>query len=268
MRGRILGALLLVVGFAAIGRADEKPLDRAEMDRRVVYAAFDAAKLGTEIFNKGKHEECFRLYQGTLIGLQPFLDHRANLARFVKDKLDKAKGMNAVDGSFALREALDEIQNDIAPSKVDSKSDAKVDPKVPKDPKKTTLWDRLGGEKTVRLVVRDLIILAAEDKDVNYFRDGKVKLDAKSIQRMEQLYVELISLMSSGPLPYTEKRTLKDAHAGMKITDKEFDAFVALMKKVLEKHKVGKAEIDELLTEVNKTREVIVEAKDKGKNGL
>lgn len=286
MRGRILSTIVLVLGVSTLSRADDKPLDRGEVDRRVVYAAYDAAKLGTELFNKGKHEECFRLYQGSLMALQPFLDHRAKLASTVKDRLEKARSLNAVEGSFALREALDEIQNEIAPNRTDSKSDAKVDPKSdpkldpktdpksdPKsDPKterkKPSLWDRMGGEKVVRLAVRDLIILAAEDKDVNYFRDGKVKLDAKGMQRMEQLYVELISLMSAGPLTYTDKRTLEEAHAGMKITDKEFDAFVAIMRKVLEKHKVGKAEIEELLTEVDKTRKVIVEAKGKGKGGL
>ena len=38
MRGRILGAVLLVLGVGALGRADDKPIDRADVDKRVVFA--------------------------------------------------------------------------------------------------------------------------------------------------------------------------------------------------------------------------------------
>ncbi len=258
MRGRILGAVLLVLGVGALGRADDKPIDRADVDKRVVFTVYETAKLGTDIFNKGKHEECFRLYQGSLMALQPFLDHRLRLAASVKDKLEKAKAMKAVEGSFLLREALDEIQNEIAPSKVEPKSDAKV------DPKKMSLWDRLGGEKAVRAVVRDVMETAAKDPKVNFDRNGKFKLDAKGAARLEQLLVELISVISGGPLEYSEKRNLKEVHAGMKITDEEFDALLAVIQKVLEKNKVGKADSDELMKHLAATRAVIVEVKGKG----
>ena len=127
-----------------------------------------------------------------------------------------------------------------------------------------TLWDRLGGEKAVRTVVHELVEAAAKDPKVNFDRGGKFKLDVKATARLEQLLVELISVISGGPLEYSEKRNLKEVHAGMKITDEEFDAFLAVMQKVLEKNKVGKAEIDELMKHVAATRAVIVEVKGKG----
>jgi hemoglobin len=243
MRSRILGVVVLLVGVGAVSRADDKPLDRLEVDKRVVTAVYQSALLGTELWNKDKnYDGAFRLYQGTLLAVQPLLDHRPNLMKSVKEKLEKAKSLKAAEGAFVLREALDEIQNEIAPGK--------------------KLWDRLGGEKAVRVIVRDFMLTVIEDKDVNFLRDGKYKLDAKGVARLEQLLVELVSVVSGGPLPYSEKRTLQEAHAGMKITDKEFDALMGVLQKTLDKHKVGKADAEELLTEVNKTRVVIVETKN------
>jgi hemoglobin len=261
MRGRMLASAMLVLAFVFTISADDKPIERTDVDARVVKSVYATALLGTEIFNRGKHEECFRLYQGVLIGLQPLLDHRPRLMASVKDKMEKAAGIKAVEGAFVLREALDEIQNEIAPA---SKSDAKVEPK-PEAKKAVTLWDRLGGTKTVQGVVKDFLAAATSDEKVNFSRGGKYKHDAKAMADMEQLFLELFSELAGGPLPYTSKRTMKDVHTGMKITDSEFDAMAALLRKTFEKQKVGKMEIDEFMDRYNRTRTVIVEVKGKGK---
>ena len=258
MLARSIGALMLVAILSATAWADDRPIDRGEIDRRIVTSVYQTALLGTDIFNKGKHEECFRLYQGALTSLQSLLDHRPMLMGSVKDKLDRARNMKASEAAFLLREALDEIQNEIAPH---SGSDAAVARKPV--PKKTNLWERLGGEKTVRAIVKDFTAAAAEDKKINFFRDGKIMLDEKGHARMDQLFVELISIMAGGPLEYSQKRNLKEAHAGMKISNAEFDALLAVFQKTLDKHKIGKSESDELLAHLARTRPVIVEVKEK-----
>lgn len=254
MYGRILGAAILILALGATTRADDKPLERADLDKRVVRAVYETAVKGTALFNNGKHDECYRLYQGAFIGLYPMLDHRPKLMLSVLEKIDKASAMKPVDGAFVLREALDEIQNEIAPA---PKSDVKV------EPKKVALWDRLGGEKGVRTVVKDFIVAAAADKKVNFTRDGKYKLDAKGVERLEQLLVELVSEVTGGTLKYTGTKDMKTVHAGMKITDEEFDAIAGLLLKTLEKHKVEKPEIDELMKIIGGTRPFIVEPKIK-----
>ena len=254
MHGRILGAAVLILALGAATRADDKPVERTDLDKRIVRSVYDTALQGTAIFNNGKHDECYRLYQGLLNGIYPMLDHRPKLMLSVKEKIDKASAMKPVDGAFALREALDEIQNEIAPA---SKSDTKV------EPKKAVLWDRLGGEKGVRTVVKDFIVAAAADKKVNFTRDGKYKLDAKRIEHLEQLLVELVSEVTGGNLKYTGTKDMKTVHAGMKITDDEFDAIAGVLLKTLEQHKVAKPEIDELMKIIGGTRPLIVEPKIK-----
>ena len=257
---RLPGVALLALLIASAAHADDKPLERLDLDQRIVKSVYETALLGTDLFNKGKHEECFRLYQGALIAIQPLLDHRPKLMALVKDRMDKANVMKPAEGAFVLREALDEIQNEIAPS--DKREPKKeLSPKSPKQ----TLWDRLGGEKAVRLIVKDFLKAAQEDKAVNFFRNGKYKLDAKAEAHMEQLFVELVSLFAQGPLDYSDKRTLKEIHTGMNITGAEFDAMLADLRKTLEKHKVGPAETADLLKHFAATRSVVVEPKPKEK---
>jgi hemoglobin len=242
-----------------MGRGDDKPLsppglERMELDRRIVKAVFDSASLGTEIFNKGNFEGCYRLYQGTLMAVQPLLDQRPKLAQSVKDKLDRAKSMNAVDGAFALRGALDEIQNDIAPG---TKTDLK-DTKTEAKPK--TLWERLGSAGGVQKIARTILLNSIEDPKLRpkLVRADK-KLDAKAF---EQSLVEYISSVTGGTLPYNGKN-MKAAHAGMKITDDEFNAMAAIVEGALKTNNVDPADIKEFMMLLETTRKDIVEVKSK-----
>lgn len=258
MRARILMAVLALVGAVGLTRADDKPLDRTELDKRIVATVYESAVTGTDIFNKGAHAECVRLYQGTLMAVVPLLDHRAKLQSDVKARLERAKGMKPVDAAFELRTALDEVQNTIAPP---AKKETKEPSKEPtKEPMKKALWDRLGGEAAVKLVVHDFVLLTAENPKVNFFRDGKYKLDAKGVERLEKVLVELISEVTGGPLKYSGK-SMKELHKGMGITDAEFDAMAGDLVATLKKYKVPQAEIDELVKIVAGTRGDIVEKK-------
>lgn len=253
MKVRILLAALFLFGAGGLTRAQDKPLERADLDKRVVGAVYDAALKGTDIFNKGNYEGCYRLYEGTLMALAPLLDHRPKLQGTVKERLKRAASMKAADGAFELRTALDEIQNDIAPSK-DKDKDKKPAPAA-------TLWDRLGGEKGVRKVVDDFVAAAADDPKVDFFRGGKFKpKDDKAVPHLKQMLVELISANTSGPLKYTGK-SMADAHKGMMITDAEFDALGGHFVAALKKNAVAQADIDELVKIVESTRKAIVEPK-------
>jgi truncated hemoglobin YjbI len=237
----VTGMVVWVVLTASLPvRADDRPLDRADVDKRAAKVAYETVVSGSEIFNRGRHDECVRLYQGTLSALSPMLDHRPKLTGLIEEKLAKARGMRAVDGAFVLREALDAVICDAKPGK--------------------PLWDRLGGEKAVRAVVHDFVLAAAGDPKVNFFRDGAFKLDEKGVARLEQLLVELVSATTGGPLKYTG-RDMKAAHKGMKITEAEFDALAGHLVATLKKFNVPKAEIDELVGIVASTKKDIVEVK-------
>ncbi len=135
----------------------------------------------------------------------------------------------------------------------------KPKPAPPSAPSRT-LWDRLGGEEAVKLVVHDFVAAAGKNPKVNATRNGKFKLDDKGVANQEKLLVDLVSANSGGPRKYTGK-DMKTAHAGMQITDAEFDAAVADLVGVLKKHKVPQKESDELVKIIAGTRKDVVEKK-------
>jgi len=243
MRIRAAAALVLVCGLGTAGAQDkgDKGLTRADIDKRAALAAYDAAVVGTDLFNNAKDfESCYRLYQGTLMGLLPMLDHNPKLTASIKDKLDKAKRMRPIDGAFVLRDALEEVQD--------------------LNRAKKPLWDRLGGELRVRAVVNDFLVAIANDPKVNVTRDGKYPLDAKGVARLSQLLVEQISSATGGPLKYTG-RDMKKTHAGMKITTAEFKALAGHLVATLNKYNVPQREITELVELIGSTANDIVEEK-------
>src|SRR5207248_8917254 len=80
------------------------------------------------------------------------------------------------------------------------------------------LWDKLGGEANVRKVVDDFVDLAADDKDVNFFRtpEAKATVTPAKVKALKDGLVNFISVATGGPLKYTGG-SMKDVHKGMKI---------------------------------------------------
>jgi len=238
MVARIAAGMILAAALAGIARAQDKPLERSEIDKRAAVAAYRAARAGTEIFNSGDHAGCARLYQGTLEALLPLLDHKPKLAATVTDKLAAAKTLRPAQAATLLREALDEIMGATKPA--------------------TSLWDRLGGEKVIRALVKEAGTAAATDPKLNFSRGGQFKLDEKAVDRMEQLLVEFVSAASGGPFKYSG-RDLAVVHKGMKISDAEFDVLMEHLRATLKKHNIADREVGELAAIVEKTRKQIVE---------
>ena len=127
------------------------------------------------IYNQGDQAGCYRLYQGTLIAVEPMLGHRPELQQEV------AKGLKDVElvPSYAqratdLRRILDRVLTWSRPIRVRiRRDDAAARPDAPKP-----LWTRLGGEPAVKAVVHDFVGLAASDPQVDFTRGGKYSLDA------------------------------------------------------------------------------------------
>jgi hemoglobin len=132
-------------------------------------------------------------------------------------------------------------------------------PPIPEKAK--TLYDRLGGEAAIRAVVDDLVARAAADPKVNFTRKGtpkEWKPTPENVAHLKSVLVDMIGSATGGPQKYTG-RSMKELHAGMKITPAEFDALAADLKATLDKLKVPAREQNELLKLVAATAPDIVE---------
>ena len=122
---------------------------------------------------------------------------------------------------------------------------------------KKSLYDRLGGYNAIAAVVDDFVGRLIADKQFERFFAGH-STDSK--KRIRQHIVDQFCAAAGGPCVYTG-RTMKDSHAGMGITDAEWDAAAKHLVATLDKFKVGDAEKKDLLAFVTSLKADIVDKK-------
>jgi hemoglobin len=137
---------------------------------------------------------------------------------------------------------------------------------------KKSLYDRLGGQQGIAAISDDFVTRALADPRVNWqrkgvtqgglsiHRDRSMQWDAnpQNVNGLKYHLAQFFSLASGGPSKY-EGREMKEAHAGLHITNDEFDASVGDLKATLDKMQVPNTEQKELLAIVETTRAQIVE---------
>src|SRR5207249_3000471 len=79
--------------------AEPRPLDRADLDRRVAVVVYRAAVQGTRLWASKNTDGCFLYYQATLEAVVPMLDHRPKLQEMAVVRLKRGAGMRTDDGA-------------------------------------------------------------------------------------------------------------------------------------------------------------------------
>ena len=106
-----------------------------------------------------------------------------------------------------------------------------------------SLYKRLGGRDGIATVVDDFV--------TNMVADARVSARFKSLQppavfKLKSNFSDQICDAAGGPCAYLG-RDMKTAHAGMNVSDAEWNATVENLVKALDKYKVGAKEKSELL---------------------
>lgn len=115
-----------------------------------------------------------------------------------------------------------------------------------------SLYERLGGEGALTAVVAQFLENVAADERIN---KRFARTDLADLQRK---LIDQIGQATGGPQEYTGL-DMKRAHAGMGITNAEFDALVEDLVAALDKFNVPQKEKDELLGILGPMRSDIVE---------
>ncbi len=114
-----------------------------------------------------------------------------------------------------------------------------------------TLYQRLGGQPAVRMVVDTFVTRVVADTRINAFFRG---ID---VDTFKQLLAEQICQASGGPCIYSG-RPMDRAHKGMHITNAQFDALVEDLSGALDANHVGATEKSQLLAILGGLRGQIV----------
>ncbi len=121
-------------------------------------------------------------------------------------------------------------------------------------PATPTLYQRLGGREAIKQVVDDFVANLAADPRVNARFKG---LDAAKMAKLQTDLADQICDVTGGPCAYLG-RDMKTVHAGMKITEAEWNATVEDLVKTLNKFKAGPKEQQELLSALGSMKKDIV----------
>jgi len=116
-----------------------------------------------------------------------------------------------------------------------------------------TLYDRLGGEPGVHAIAVALIDRAAVDPVM-----GRSFADV-NLKRVKRLLTEQICELSGGPCRYTGS-SMREAHAGLHISQAEFYDLVDTLKHVLSERRVPLGARNELLKRLAPMKRDVIDA--------
>jgi hemoglobin len=122
----------------------------------------------------------------------------------------------------------------------------------PSEPK---LYDRLGGYNALAAVVDDFIVRLVTDKRFEKFFVGH---STDSQKKIRQHILDQFCMATGGPCLYTG-REMKTSHAGLGITEADWDAAAKHLVASLDKFKVPEKEKGEVLAFVTTLKKDIVE---------
>jgi hemoglobin len=122
-------------------------------------------------------------------------------------------------------------------------------------PKKKTLYHRMGGYDVIAEVVDGFIGHLKTDPAFKRFGGGR---SISSLIATRQLIVDQLCNLTGGPCMYIG-RPMKMAHAGLGITQQEWEKSIKFWKASLEAAKVGEPEQKEFLAIIENLRKDIVE---------
>lgn len=124
---------------------------------------------------------------------------------------------------------------------------------------KKPLYDRLGGAYSIATVVDDFIERLLVNDTLNANPAIKASRDRVPKAGLKFHVTTLVCQVTGGPCKYAG-RPMKESHAKLNITEREWQAMVADFKVTLAKFNVPRAEQDELIAIVATTKPDIVKA--------
>ena len=110
---------------ACVAAADPLP----DADKITVDVLRDVHNRGAELYNAGDPAGAFRLYEGALMAVRPFLAHRKDAQKSIDDGLaEVAKTDGAKVRAFRLHEVIEDVRGKLKGEKKDTPPKPPVTP--------------------------------------------------------------------------------------------------------------------------------------------
>lgn len=120
-----------------------------------------------------------------------------------------------------------------------------------------TLYEKLGGKQAIDAVVVELTNKMMKDPQLGKYCKN---ISKEKVEKNRQLVASFICKATGGPCEYKGK-DMKSAHAGLNLTDKDWDRFVQLTQETLNQFKVPADVQKEFLSAVSPLKDQVVSKK-------
>lgn len=112
---RTLAAVLLLTSCAiAADPPAAKPLAPTDLDRLAVDTLRAVHDRGADLYNAADAPAAYRLYEGALLTVSPFLAHRPAVQKVIADGLAEAGKLDGVKArAFRLHEVIEQVRGDL-----------------------------------------------------------------------------------------------------------------------------------------------------------
>ncbi len=118
-----------------------------------------------------------------------------------------------------------------------------------------TLYERLGGYDAISAVASNLLPRLKADPQLARFWDHRGE---DGVAREKQLLIDFLCSNAGGPLYYTG-RDMKTSHKGMRISERDWSAFLGHLNATLDTFQVPQRERGEVVAFIQSTKPDIVE---------
>ncbi len=120
----------------------------------------------------------------------------------------------------------------------------------------SSLYERLGGYDAISAVANNLLPRLINDETLGRFW---LHRGTDGVEREKQLLIDFLSHNAGGPMYYTG-RDMKPTHAGMRISETDWQRFIGHVNETLDHFELGSAERNDVLSFIESTKTEIVEA--------
>ena len=125
-----------------------------------------------------------------------------------------------------------------------------------------SLYERLGGLAPISVVVSDFVDALVTDAVMNENPAIDAAREHVPAAYLKYHVTAMVCQATGGPCQY-HGRDMKESHAHLNITEKEWDRMVTIFKEVLAKHEVPEKEAQEILAILGSTKADIVQEEKK-----
>ncbi|MGL6074672.1 MAG: hypothetical protein ACRC8S_10970 [Fimbriiglobus sp.] len=205
-----VGVCLMTLASPALAQSSPKPITAPTiLDQLAVDTLKEVHNRGADLYNRGEHASSYRMYEGALITVKPFLAHRPSIQKLIATSLEEtAKTEGSKIQAYRLHEVIEQVRADLKAEIAKANGGPKTDPVVgetipapsemkpkpikPAEPPKSEIKPEAPKPETPKAVATG----------PTGFVEGKVALAGKALANAE---VTMVSLDLSRPRIFTGK---------------------------------------------------------------